>query len=185
MSMYFYHLHHPYQLHPTPEADNFALGKPSPDKGYRRIRDELERYHGMIVSHIIGDHNNNAFVFDTFDAALEASPKAHPIFHSDRGFQYTNRVFHGKLEAARMIQRMSRVAKCIDNGTMVGFRGIIKSERYYGKTRTIFTSSIKTASGIIRWQEKLYIFLIVYLTGSGSICTAAPCDSFFINLSYL
>lgn len=69
---------------------------------------------------------------------------------------------------------MSRVAKYIDNGPMEGFWEIIKRERYYGKTRTIFTSSIKTASGIIRWQEKLYIFLIVYLAGSGSICAAAP-----------
>ena len=28
---------------------------------------------------------------------------------------------------------MSRVAKCIDNGPMEGFWGIIKRERYYGK----------------------------------------------------
>ena len=31
-----------------------------------------------------------------------------------------------------MIQSMSRVAKCIDNGPMEGFWGIIKRERYYG-----------------------------------------------------
>ena len=28
---------------------------------------------------------------------------------------------------------MSRVAKCIDNGPMEGFWGILKRERYYGK----------------------------------------------------
>lgn len=32
-----------------------------------------------------------------------------------------------------MTQSMSRVAKCINNGPMEGFRGIIKRERYYGK----------------------------------------------------
>ena len=32
-----------------------------------------------------------------------------------------------------MIQSMSRVGKCIDNGPMEGFWGIIKRERYYGK----------------------------------------------------
>jgi transposase InsO family protein len=31
-----------------------------------------------------------------------------------------------------MIQSMSRVAKCIDNGPMEGFWGIIKREKYYG-----------------------------------------------------
>ena len=47
--------------------------------------------------------------------------------------KYPNRVIHAKLEAAGMTQSMSRVAKCIDNGPMEGFWGIIKRERYYGK----------------------------------------------------
>lgn len=32
-----------------------------------------------------------------------------------------------------MQQSMSRVGKCIDNGPMEGFWGILKRERYYGK----------------------------------------------------
>ena len=32
-----------------------------------------------------------------------------------------------------MIQSMSRVGKCIDNGPMEGFWGILKRERYYGR----------------------------------------------------
>ncbi len=197
------------------------IHKDSPDKGYRRIRDELERYHGIkandkrilricrkldikstikytnngctrraenpqyiaenildrqfnaqapnekwltdvtefhyyvglekhkvylsaildlydrrIVSYVIGDSNNNDLVFRTFDAAIQAEPDAHPLFHSDRGFQYTNRAFHARLEAAGMIQSMSRVAKCTDNGPMEGFWGIIKRERYYGRRFT-------------------------------------------------
>jgi len=75
-------------------------------------------------------------VFDTFDDAVRDNPDAHPLFHSDRGFQYTNRTFHAKIEAAGMTQSMSRVAKCIDNGPMEGFWGIIKRERYYGKRFT-------------------------------------------------
>ena len=35
-----------------------------------------------------------------------------------------------------MKQSMSRVAKCIDNGPMEGFWGILKRERYYGKRFT-------------------------------------------------
>lgn len=37
---------------------------------------------------------------------------------SDRGFQYTSRAFHYKLEQAGMAQSMSRVAHCIGNGPM-------------------------------------------------------------------
>jgi hypothetical protein len=67
------------------------------------------------------------------DKALEANPDAHPLFHSDRGFQYTNRVFHHKLEQKGITQSMSRVGCCIDNGPMEGFWGILKREMYYGK----------------------------------------------------
>lgn len=92
----------------------------------------LDLYDRRIVAYVIRGSNDNPLVYDTFDAAIKANPGAHPIFHSDRGFQYTNRVFHAKLEEAGMTQSMSRVAHCIDNGPMEGFWGILKRERYYG-----------------------------------------------------
>lgn len=84
-----------------------------------------------IVSYVIGHSNNNALVFETFDLAVSANPEAKPIFHSDRGFQYTNRTFKKKLDDAGMTQSMSRVGRCLDNGPMEGFWGILKSEMYY------------------------------------------------------
>jgi len=75
----------------------------------------------IVVSFAIRDHNDNKLVFDTFDAAVAAEPGTHPLFHSDRGFQYTSAVFHQKLQTAGMKQSMSRVARCIDNGPMEGF----------------------------------------------------------------
>lgn len=96
----------------------------------------LDLYDRRIVSYVIRDNNNNSLVFDTFDKAIAENRDAHPLCHSDRGFQYTNRVFHNKLESAGMTQSMSRVAKCIDNGPMEGFWGILKRERYYGNKFT-------------------------------------------------
>ena len=96
----------------------------------------LDLYDRRIVSYVIGDSNNNPLVFETFDKAISANSGETPLCHSDRGFQYTNRVFHAKLEAVGMTQSMSRVAKCIDNGPMEGFWGILKRERYYGKRYT-------------------------------------------------
>ncbi len=84
-----------------------------------------------IISYVIRHKNNNALVFDTFDRAVAKYPDAHPIFHSDRGFQYTNRLFRAKLDAAGMTQSMSRVGRCIDNGPMEGFWGILKCEMYH------------------------------------------------------
>ncbi|WP_334303945.1 IS3 family transposase [Coprococcus sp. AM100_B19A] len=78
----------------------------------------LDLYDRRIVSYAIRDKNNNTLVFDTVDSALLRNPGAQPLFHSDRGFQYTNRIFHTKLINAGITQSMSRVAKCIDNGSM-------------------------------------------------------------------
>ena len=111
----------------------------------------LDLYDRRIVSYVIRDNNNNALVFDTLDTAVKENPGAHPLFHSDRGFQYTNRAFHTKLEAAGMTQSMSRVAKCIDNGPMEGFWGILKRERYYGKR---FTSR----DSVVEMIEKYIVY---------------------------
>lgn len=93
-------------------------------------------------------------VFDTFDNAIVNNPDARQLCRSDRGFQYTNRIFHNKLEAAGMAQSMSRVAKCIDNGpTMEGFWGIIKRERYYGKRFTSRTSLVSMIETYIEYNN--------------------------------
>lgn len=84
-----------------------------------------------IVSFACGRHNNNRLVFDTFDPAVAKYPDAHPLFHSDRGFQYTSKLFKERLDAAGMTQSMSRVGRCLDNGPMEGFWGILKCEMYY------------------------------------------------------
>lgn len=91
----------------------------------------LDLYDRRIVAYKIGTSNNNKLVFDTFDEAIEKNPNAHPLVHSDRGFQYTSKHFRAKLDAAKMVQSMSRVGRCIDNGPMEGFWGILKSEMYY------------------------------------------------------
>lgn len=91
----------------------------------------LDLYDRRIVAYKIGTSNNNKLVFDTLDEAVTKHPNAHPLFHSDRGFQYTSKVFRAKLDNAKMVQSMSRVGRCIDNGPMEGFWGILKSEMYY------------------------------------------------------
>ncbi|MDO0826087.1 IS3 family transposase [Desulfosporosinus nitroreducens] len=84
-----------------------------------------------IVSFVVGHSNNNELVFRTFDIAHKTYLVAKPIFHSDRGFQYTNKQFKKKLDDAGMTQSMSRVSRCIDNGPMESFWGMMKSEMYY------------------------------------------------------
>ena len=59
-----------------------------------------------IVSYVLSERNDNPLVYRTFDKAVKANPDAHPLFHSDRGFQYTSRVFHYKLQQAGLTQNV-------------------------------------------------------------------------------
>ncbi|MGI6129298.1 MAG: IS3 family transposase [bacterium] len=90
----------------------------------------LDLHDNSIVAYVIGKSNNNALVFSTLQAALQANPGARPLIHSDRGFQYTSYGFVRILKAHGMTQSMSRVSRCIDNGPMEGFWGKLKAERY-------------------------------------------------------
>ena len=84
-----------------------------------------------IVAYHISPSNNNSLVFTTFDRAIAKYPDAHPLVHSDRGFQYTNTKFKIKLLDQGMLQSMSRPGMCIDNGPMEAFWGTLKSEMYH------------------------------------------------------
>lgn len=90
----------------------------------------LDLYDRYPVSYVVSCRNDNNLVFKTFDKAVIANPEAKPIFHSDRGFQYTSKVFQSKLKKQELQQSMSRVGHCIDNGPAEGFWGIIKVEMY-------------------------------------------------------
>lgn len=86
---------------------------------------------------------------DTFDQAVTAEPDAHPLFHSDRGFQYTSQAFYSRLKKHHKKQSMSRVAHCID--------------KYYGKRFTSKEELIQSIQDYIeyynnrRLQRKLHI----------------------------
>ena len=121
----------------------------------------LDLFDRRIVAYVIGNRNNNPLVYDTFDKAVAANPDARPIFHSDRGFQYTSNEFHQKLKDQKMVQSMSRIGKCIDNGPMEGFWGILKRERYYKRKFSSRESLVTMIENYIeyynskRYQRKL------------------------------
>ena len=114
-----------------------------------------------IVAYAIGHSNNNKLVFDTFDTAVQKYPDAKPLFHSDRGFQYTSKIFRAKLDAKGMLQSMSRVGLCIDNGPMEAFWGTLKAEMYYLRRFDSYEALVQAVADYItfynnhRFQERL------------------------------
>ncbi|MFQ3852387.1 IS3 family transposase [Staphylococcus sp. 2S1] len=102
-----------------------------------------------IISYEMNTTNNNEYVFNTLRKAINQVDNTQGIvFHSDRGFQYTNSRFKKILDENKMIQSMSRVSRCIDNGPMEGVWGIIKSEIYKGNKNYTF-ETVKLAKKVI------------------------------------
>ena len=89
----------------------------------------LDLYDRYIVSYSISNRNDTALVNSAIKKALKEFPDSHALLHSDRGFQFTRRSFTYMLKAQGMTQSMSRVSRCIDNGPMESWQGIIKEMR--------------------------------------------------------
>src|SRR5699024_1418251 len=111
------------------------------------------------------------------------------------GFQYTSHSFKQFIEKHQIIQSMSRVGRCIDNGPMENFWGIIKEEMYRLTTYNTFEELEKDIKAYIKFYNtkrvtlkmglnisasekpcmtsmhgiKHFIFLPVYLTGGSSM----------------
>ena len=74
----------------------------------------FDLYDRYPVGYAISKRNDTALVQAAYKQAVKAYPNAHPLFHSDRGFQFTRAPFQNQLEDQGMTQSMSRVGCCID-----------------------------------------------------------------------
>ena len=114
----------------------------------------LDLRDNSIISYVLGKSNNNKLVFDTLDKAIEVNPTATPLFHSDREFQYTSKIFKYKLNTINAIQSMSRVGRCIDNGPMEAFWGTLKVEMYYLQKFATFEELEQAINEYIEFYNK-------------------------------
>ena len=87
------------------------------------VIDLADRYPVAIC---VSARNDTILTDQVLQQARTAYPQAKPIYHSDRGFQYTRTVFKTQLEEYGYTQSMSRVSRCIDNGPCEQFQGQLK-----------------------------------------------------------
>lgn len=84
-----------------------------------------------IIAYELGYSNNNTMVFNTVHQILNQAIPGTTLLRSDRGYQYTSPLFKSLLRKHGVIHSMSRVEKCIDNGPMGNFWGMLKTELFY------------------------------------------------------
>lgn len=88
----------------------------------------LDLYDNYPVACIVGSSNNVNLVEECLRLANTQRNEESTLLHSDRGFQYTRKVFKSNLEKQGICHSMSRVSRCIDNGPIESFQGIMKEE---------------------------------------------------------
>ena len=92
----------------------------------------LDLYSSDVVSYVISDKPVLSMVMNMTKKAIEILPSgAHPILHSDQGWQYQHKHYQYLLEQCGIQQSMSRKGNCLDNAVMENFFGLLKSELLY------------------------------------------------------
>ncbi len=113
----------------------------------------LDYGENKIIAYKLSKHNNNALVQNTITQIEDQIIPTKTLFHSDRGFQYTSHSFKQFVEKHQIIQSMSRVGRCIDNGPMESFWGIIKEEMYRLTTYNTFQELEKDIRAYIKFYN--------------------------------
>lgn len=88
----------------------------------------FDPFDNMPISQVSSTRNDTTLTNEALDKAHDLYPEATPMFHSDRGFQFTRAAFKHKLKELGYTQSMSRVSRCIDNSPMECFQGVMKDE---------------------------------------------------------
>jgi putative transposase len=86
-------------------------------------------------------------------AVVRRRPKAGLLHHSDRGSQYTSKIYQRRLEHSAMIVSMSRKGNCWDHAAMESFFGSLKEECV---GNTIYPSHEQARQSLFEYLEIYY-----------------------------
>ena len=109
-----------------------------------------------IAAWSISRHPDMAQQKEMLDMLLPKIPKgSHPVMQSDMGWQYQHPAYCDRLEAAGVVQSMSRKGNCIDNGATEQVFGHIKDEFSRGREFPDFESFKRELDAyIVHWNTR-------------------------------
>lgn len=112
----------------------------------------MDLYNNEIISYKIGKFNTLGLVSNTISDLVDKRGKLvlGSIFHSDQGFQYTNKLIQNKLKVYGITQSMSRKGNPLDNACIENFFGVMKVEILYNKTLK-YKSMRHFTRGLMNW----------------------------------
>lgn len=114
----------------------------------------------------MADNMRAELCVDAFTAAVNKYQAYGMIFHSDRGSQYTSKLYREILVQYGAKQSMSGTGKCYDNARMESFFATLKKERIYKfKTENMKMNTVKSL--VFRFIEAYYNRKRIYTTNGG------------------
>ena len=132
--------HHDLPIAPNRLGQNFAAGRPNQvwladityvptGEGWLYLAAVLDLFTRKIVGWAMREHMQAELTIAALTMAIQRQkPPPGVIHHSDRGSQYAAAGYRKVLDAAGMIQSMSRKGNCWDNAPMESCFGTLKTE---------------------------------------------------------
>lgn len=126
----------------------------------------LDCFDGAIVGFKMTNHMRAELCVDAFTTAAKKYQAFGMLFHSDRGSQYTSKIYRETLARYGALQSMSSTGKCYDNARMESFFATLKKELIYKvKTETLRMEPVR--SMVFRFIEVYYNRKRIYTTNGG------------------
>ncbi len=150
---------------PNLVARNFAA--PAPDRlwigditfvptreGWLYLAVLLDVYSRRVIGWAMADHLRAELALDALAMALHARrPPPGLVHHTDRGGQYTARVYQDALAARGVVSSMSRAGECLDNTMAESFFATLKAELVDTQA---WATRAAARSAIFEWLEVWY-----------------------------
>jgi putative transposase len=126
----------------------------------------MDCFDGAIVGLKMADNMRTELCTDAFTSAIKNYQAYGMIFHSDRGSQYTSKLYREILAKYAAKQSMSATGKCYDNARMESFFATLKKEGIYKfKTEKMRMETVKSI--VFRFIEVYYNRKRIYTTNGG------------------
>lgn len=126
----------------------------------------LDCFDGAIVGLKMADNMRAELCVDAFTSATNKHQAYGMIFHSDRGSQYTSKLYRDILARYGATQSMSATGRCYDNARMESFFATLKKECLYKfKTETMRMDTVKSL--VFRFIETYYNRRRIYTPNEG------------------
>jgi transposase InsO family protein len=129
------------------------------EEGWLYLTTVMDIFNRKVVGFHMSDHMRAETAWEALKHAVQREPKAlkkgEPalIFHSDRGGQYTSKIYREKLLLLGVIQSMSRSGNCYDNAYAESFFHSLKVELVH---RQKFETRAEAQAAIKEYIEDWY-----------------------------